>query len=225
MGLGTNDRNFITRLKIGTRTDEKGKYHAVIGMRCKPETPGARPILKADGTHVSNSKTGELLYRLEFDFVSGNIIAMARAEDEWGKYLDVTISDGADTFALRLDRGDRYWTDFLMRLPTLDLSKSVTITPYNFKNDEGKTTQGVAMKQNGVKIERAWNKGNDYAGGPPQAEFDEDEQEWKFGKRNRWLDENVVDKVIATLGSVVNVAAKGAIADGAAQGEDDDLPF
>lgn len=224
MGLGTNDRSGITRLKIGTRVDEKGKYHAVVGMRCKADTPGARAILKADGTHVSNSKTGELLYRLEFDYVDGTILAIAHADTEFGKYLDVTIGDGKDTFCLRLERGDRYWADFLMRLPMVDLKKSVKLTPYNFKNEEGKTAQGVLIHQDGKKVERKWNQANGYEGGPPQAEFDKDEDEWKFGKRNRWLDENVADKVMAQLGSVVNVAAVAG-SEVANTQDEDDLPF
>jgi hypothetical protein len=236
MALGNNDRNFTTRLRIGTRVDEKGKTHAVVGVRCKEDEPGARPILKADGTHVANKTTGELLYRLEYDFVYGTITAMTITEDDWGKYLDVTINDGGTTYTLRLDRGDRYWTDFLLRLPMLDLTKPITFTPYNFKSEEGKTQQGIAMKQAGQKIARKWTKENDYAGGPPQAEFDEDEQEWKFGKRNRWLEENVVTPAIATLSKSVEPVASGTLTNdppakyappvaGQQGADEDDLPF
>ena len=230
MGLGNNDRTFITRLRIGSRLDEKGKTHALVGVRCKENAPGARPVLRMDGTHVSNKKTGELLYRLEYDYVQGTIVAMAITEDEWGKYLDVTISDAGDTFVLRLDRGDRYWTDFLLRLPMLDLKSPTIFTPYNFKNEEDKTQQGIAMKQGVLKIPRKWTKENGYVGGPPQAEFDEDDQEWKFGKRNRWLEENVVGPALTTLGISV-VPAAGASTESMKAGqpadnqEEDDLPF
>lgn len=221
MGLGTSERgNYATRLRIGTTTDAKGKPHAVVGVRCKEDTPGAKPVLKADGTHIANKKTGELLYRLEYDFIEGHITALAIAEDDYGKYLDVSIEDDAK-YVLRLDRGDRYWTDFCKRLPNVRLAGRVRLTPYNFKNDEGKTVQGISILQDGAKIVSPWNKENGYEGGPPQAEFDEDEQEWKFGKRNRWFEENVIKEAIASIGGLALTKAP----DAPAGNDEDDLPF
>jgi hypothetical protein len=191
MGLGSNDRQGGVRLRIGISTDDKGRKKAVIGMNCPEGTPGAKAVEKAEGQPALD-KNGKQVYRLEYDYVEGKITRMENKETDFGKFLDVTISDGKDVFTLRLERGERYWSDFLQRVPLVDFAKPLRLTPYNFKDEEGKTKAGISILQEGHKIKHRWNKENGYVGGPPQAEYDDDEEQWKFGKRNKWLEENVL---------------------------------
>lgn len=224
MGLGSNNHESSTRLTVGISKDDKGREHAVIGMRCDESTPGAKMVYKK-ANEPALDKNGNPVYRLEYDYVEGLILGLAKEETDFGKFLSITIRDGANTYRLRLERGSRYWTDFLMRLDNVRLTAPVRLSPYSIK-EEGKKSanQGIAMRQDGDKVERVWNQANGYEGGPPQAEFDEDEQEWKFGKRNNWLEKNVLDKAIEFLASVTAPTPTAAVASQQEQDEGD-LPF
>lgn len=190
-------------LTVRTSTDSKGRKRAVLAQRVPQGTPGAVQVFKADGTPATN-KEGDTVWRLEYDSITGVITKVAKHDADFGdgkgqSYCRVTITDDGQDFVLDLDRGDRYWADFLMRLPNMKLGAAVTLLPYNIMDEQGKYNMGVSMRQNGDKVERKWTAANGYAGGPPKAIYDEDEGEWKFGKRNKWLEDNVLDAVAAQL--------------------------
>jgi len=197
MGLITNNTNQggATFLSVRISTDAKGRKNAVLAKRCDEGTPGARQIFKADGSPAL-TKEGQTCWRLEYDAIEGFITRLEKHEAEWGNYLHIHIKDGADKFVLSLDRGDRYWSDFLLRLPLLTPQTLTKFQPYSIADEDGKkTNQGISMRQFGKKVERRWSKEAGYEGGPPQATFDEDEQEWKWGKRNKWMEENILDPI------------------------------
>lgn len=233
MGLGTNDNSSsgATFLSVRISTDAKGRKHAILAKRCDQGTPGAKQVFKADG-NPAVTKDGDNVYRLEYDWVEGSIVKLEKHEADYGggktqSYLHVHIRDGADLYVLSLDRGDRYWSDFLLRLPMVDPTKPVVFQPYSIADEEGKTNQGISMKQGGQKVERRWNKERGYDGGPPAATFDEDEQEWKYGKRNRWMEEHILDPIAQEIAALDAPAEPAKAAPSAASVEDDDdgLPF
>lgn len=198
MGLGNNTSVNGTRLTIGIGKDDKGRDKAVIAKRCAPDVPGARPSMMKDGTQAVNKKTGEAIWRLEYDFLEGVIVGLEKRETDFGKFLDIHIDDVGDRYILSLDRGERYWTDFLYRLGGVDLNDRVKLTPYSIPDeDSGRTGKFLVIYQGGAKVERAWTKANDYAGGPPQGEQKEinEEVKWDFGARNRWLEEKVLEPI------------------------------
>lgn len=219
MALGHNERTGgATMLSVRMTTDEKGRKNAIVAKRCTKDTPGAKMVTKADGMPALD-KEGNHVFRLEFDFIEGRITKLEKRESPFGEFLDVTIEDG-ERYVLSMERGDRYWGDFLQRLLNVDLSASVKLTPYSIEED-GKYNQGIAMRQYGAKIERKWNSANGYEGGPPQAEYDDFEKQWRFGKRNAWLEKNVLEVVCEKLanGSLVAPVTTAAPVD------EDDLPF
>lgn len=232
MGLGTNDHSYVPRLKVGVTTDDKGRKKSIIGMRCKEGDKDSKPVYKKDGTPALD-KDGNAVYRLEFDYIEGRITKLEQSQTDFGNFLEVTIEDGTSAWVLQLVRGDRYWTDFVMRLPMLDLGAPVRMSPYSIENADGKHNMGIAMRQAGEKIERKWTAANGYEGGPPMAEFNEDEGKWMFGKRNRWLDEMVVGPVRAKLASTAPLSPPAAVAPApvsggdlpSEEGDNDDLPF
>lgn len=230
MGLNTNEHNDDGAVFLSVRisTDAKGRKKAILAKRCTADTPGAKQVFKADGSPAAN-KDGDNVYRLEFDSLTGRIVKLERHDAEFGdgkkqSYLHVSVHDGSDLYVLSLDRGDRYWSDFLMRLPLVDTSAPVTLAPYQIPEEgSDKYNAGIGIRQNGQKVKRKWNKEDGYDGGPPQATFDEDEQEWKWGKRNKWMEENILAPIAASLqampGEVTAPAAP------ASNDDDDGLPF
>lgn len=205
MGLTqrTSETNDATYLTIRTSTDAKGRKRAVLAKRVPEGTPGARQVFKADGMPALN-KEGGTVWRLEYDELAGHIAALQEHTADYGdgksqQYMRVVITDGEAQYVLDLERGDRYWADMLMRLPNVDLADAVTIAPYNFINDEGKTVMGVRLLQHGVKVMKAWNKDTPAGEGPPEGIYDKDEEEWRWGKRNKWLEDNVLRPIGAKL--------------------------
>ena len=201
MGLITNDTHEggAVFLSVRTSTDAKGRKRAVLAQRCKEDTLGAKQVFKADGSPAL-TKDGDTCWRLEYDAIEGFITRLEKHDADFGdgkkqSYLHIYIKDGPDRFVLSLDRGDRYWSDFLLRLPLLAPQTLTKFQPYSISDDDGKTNQGISMRQYGKKIERRWNATTGYDGGPPPATFDEDEQEWKWGKRNKWMEDNILDPI------------------------------
>lgn len=225
MALGTNNETgYITYLSVRTSTDDKGRRRAVITKRCKKDDPGAKLITRADGKEALD-KDGNPAYRLEFDYLEGTITKIERRTTEFGKYLDIHIRDDRD-YILSLDRGDRYWYDFLQRILNVNIEKPLRLIPYNIEED-GSYHIGIAMRQDGMKIKRRWTSENGYAGGPPPAEQKEvnEEQVWDFGKRNAWLDTNVVDVLSEKLAHNPVEPLRAAAVTPQENTPDDDLPF
>jgi len=239
MGLETssNNDNAGTFLTVRMGVDDKGRKKAVLAKRCTADTPGARQVFKANGDPAQN-KDGENVYRLEYTAVKGRIVGMENVVSEFNgksvKYLNIRIEDGAEHFILVLERGDRYWSDFMMRLPMINIDEPVRMAPYAIEED-GKFNQGISMQQHGEKVLRKWTKENGYEGGPPMAEQKEinDEVKWDFGNRNKWLEANVLEPAMAKLeasipqGPKPTAEAKVAPQQGAHIAGDDeaDLPF
>ena len=225
MAVGHNNQGGnSTFLSVRTSTDDKGRKKSVIAKRCTKDEPGAKLITKADGMPALD-KDGNHTYRLEYDFIEGRIRGLEKRVTEFGKYLDIHIQDDR-TYILSLERGDRYWSDFLQRLLNVDLGKTVRLTPYSIE-ENGKYNQGISMRQDGMKINRRWTKENNYEGGPPQAEQKEvnEEMVWDFGKRNSWLEANVLDVCSARIGNAVPAAITAPVSDSVADVDDDDLAF
>ena len=205
MGLEANDQyeGGATFLTVRMGTDDKGRKRAILAKRCPADTPGAKQVFKANGEAAVN-KDGDAVYRLEYPALTGQIFKLESTESEYNgktvKYLQVHVSDQGEHYILTLERGYRYWSDFLMRLPNVRLSEPVRLAPYAIEED-GKFNQGISMKQNERKVERKWNAANGYENGPPMAEQIEinDEVKWDFGKRNRWMEANVLAEAIEEL--------------------------
>lgn len=228
MGLETQSHNDggSTFLSVRMGVDDRGRKKAILAKRSTAETPGARQVFKGNGDPALD-KDGNNVYRLEYAAINGRITGMETVQSEFNgkpvRYLNIGIEDRGERFVLVLERGDRYWSDFMMRLPMLDLGKPVRLAPYAIEED-GKFNQGVSMQQDGNKVPRKWTKENNYEGGPPMAEQIEinDEVKWDFGKRNKWLEANVLDPAIAYLSKSTAQPSKPATV---ATDSDDDLPF
>ena len=192
---------------IGSTHDDKGRKKACFGLRCAKDTPNAKQVFKQDGTPALDKKGAEV-WRLENDFINERIIDLVDETSEYGRRLVVLFNGGQ----LALPHGERYWTDFLLRLPNVDLSKPVRLKPH-MSLDEEKSKPGkerydyyMTMRQGGSapdgsdgdKIERAFTQANNYGrnedgtGGLPAGEQVEDPKTgnlvWSFLKRNKALE-------------------------------------
>lgn len=232
MGLIENNSNGGNAILLSVVSRKEGdKTYIGFGRRVKADTPGAHPAFKVNGEPVID-KNGNQVHRLEYRGLEGTIVAMEKREVDFGggkkgRFLNVTISDKDESYVLSIDHGSRYWYDFCLRLPNVDFSKPVTLTPYDINNAEGRNA-GISIKQGGQTVKRKWSKEAGYENGPPQPEQDEDTGDWQFGKRNAWVVKNVVDFIAASLPGAtaanVQALAESEEAD-ATDFSDDPTPF
>jgi hypothetical protein len=96
-------------------------------------------------------------------------------------------------------------TENMLRLliPTINLDEYITITPYSFVDDNGKTRKGVTVTQGDVKLQNyfydAEKKKNLHKYPEPEGDtnaFDKDDWKIYFTKCRKFLVKNVEDKFL-----------------------------
>jgi hypothetical protein len=170
---------------------------------------------------------GRTVWERRDKFVEGVVISMFRKEREYkGEVMNslaIRLKDGGEVYQIDLNEGNRYWSSFMLRLPNLDLSKSVRLLPYDFTDKEGRRVVGMNLMQGSDKVQPKWTK--DSPGDLPQGRKVRvnGKDVWDFEDRDQYL-----LKVMQSIASKLQ-AADTAI--GGAQGEpvvvsdEDDLPF
>lgn len=205
-GLGSFSRNSnATYLTVGMGKDDKGRDRAVIGRRAKKGDPGAVQVFKADGTPSTNKKTGEEVWRTEYGFVEGTVSRIERASNEYGDRLNIHLSAGVDSFILQLERGDYYWVDFAHRADNIDFARPVKFQPFSIpREDNPKKSNKMLVAYQGGKVEKV--KFDELGKEGSHAPFyDEDEKGWRFGKRDRFLDEGPIQRAIEKVEFLNNI--------------------
>lgn len=102
---------------------------------------------------TSDGKTG-VKHELVYTEVSGMITKVSFFDGEFGKLLQLTITDGEEEpLVLSVSTASNFGEDLMKKLPNIDLSKSVVLVPYSFEDEKGKKRKGVTVRQDEVKIE------------------------------------------------------------------------
>ena len=136
-----SDKTFLTILS--------GKFH----QRVEEGTEGAvERKYKRDLKDDKGKVTGEeevTVHELIFTEASGMITNMYFQKGNYGRNLIVEIdNDGTISF----NASQSYGEQLLRKLPNIDLSKPVSISPYNFTKN-GKSNKGVTVIQDGEKLQ------------------------------------------------------------------------
>jgi hypothetical protein len=149
MARGTSHSTNKTFFKVSFGTLRQGTLPS--GDKVNESTPNAVRRETQDGTPS---------WALEIPWLSGKIESIFHKTSE--KYKDtyeVVIDEGIDQSQLSFGDDSRFWIDFMKKLPNIDLTQEVKLTPYEFTDKEkGKRRVGVSVEQNGVKIASYYNK-------------------------------------------------------------------
>lgn len=197
-------------------TDSEGREAAVLACRAKQGDRDAKQVFKADGSPATN-KDGHTVWQIEYDYIEGLITGMEekvvamKGQDR--RFLNVSVKGKNTSMVLSLEFGDRYWVDFCNRLLGVDLTKPTYLRPWAIADkDTGKMNYVFMLKQGGQKIEKRWNKANNYGndadgkGGLPQGvQFDNPKtgkKDWAFLERDNWLQATVVARVAQELAAM-----------------------
>jgi hypothetical protein len=170
---------------------------------------------------------GRTVWERRDKFVEGVVISMFRKEREYkGEVMNslaIRLKDGGEVYQIDLNEGNRYWSSFMLRLPNLDLSKSVRLLPYDFTDKEGRRVVGMNLMQGSDKVQPKWTK--DSPGDLPQGRKVRvnGKDVWDFEDRDQYLLK--VMQSIASKLQAADTAIEGGKDDPVVVSDEDDLPF
>jgi hypothetical protein len=151
-----------------------GNFHETVTK----DTKGA--VLREYET--SDGKKGEKWEQV-YTKAEGHIVNMSFRDGDFGEQVMITVNDGTDEFTIAQGVSTSFGEDILKKLPSLDLSKSVTFAPYSFNDDKGRSVKGVTLYQDGEKVKNAFWDGEKTTLGFPEPEGDTknyDKDDWKI---------------------------------------------
>lgn len=121
-----------------------GNFHETVN----PNTEGAilREYETKDGTKGSK-------WELIYEKIDAEITDVKFKDGDYGEQILVTFSDGDNDVILAQGVGSNFGEDIMKKLPNIDLSKKLTVSPYSFTDENGKEKKGVTFYQDGKKIE------------------------------------------------------------------------
>ena len=105
------------------------------------------------------SKTGKIVHEESYDYVSGVITDISTKDSEYGKFWNVRLQDGSDTYVLQFQYSGGNASSFLKAIPNADLAKEIKIKPRVEMNGDKKRTT-VMLIQDDTIIRWKWTKDN-----------------------------------------------------------------
>ncbi len=187
---------------------------------------------EGDAKAVWREFEGKGSWAVEYSWIEGQIKKIYYKESkEYGNSYEVTIDDGENLYNVSFKENSRYCQDFLVKLPNIDLSQPVKITPYDMRSEDGKERRGTSVMQNGIKLKSYFSqKEGDvwiYREGFPEPKKPKlTDKEWKIYliEIQSFLMDYVKDNIIPKLN---DPAVKLGISEETSSHEDDsnDLPF
>ena len=188
-------------------------------------TPGAvSRTTKPSDDHPN----GRIVWERKDDYVDGVITSIYRKEREYkGEAMNslvLRMADKGESYLLEIKEGSRYWSSIMLRLPNIDLTKSVRVSPYDFTDKEGRRVIGLNVIQGNSKVEPKWSKTS--PGDLPQGKQVRvnGKTVWDFEERDQYLLK--VMKTISDKMRSADDAFEGSKAEVSVVADDDDgLPF
>jgi len=95
-------------------------------------------------------------YELVFNELDGKIIGISFRDGEFGRVLNIVMVDGDERFIISVNTASNFGTDFMKKLPNINLEEVVVLAPYSFDDKKGKKQRGISIIQNGEKIQSAY---------------------------------------------------------------------
>lgn len=128
-------------------------YLTVAGGNMVEKSTEDNPLARARKyeDREGNTKTKyEIIHR----GLTGIITDVSLERSDFGERLVITVRNGDDTAKLTLATKSDYFTDFAKKVPNIDFSKEVIISPWEM-DVEGKSRKrrGVSIKQSGEKVQ------------------------------------------------------------------------
>jgi len=138
---------------MGLIEKDNKKYVTILGsdasLRLVVDEGTPKSVVREyeDKNGVKKTKC-ELVYKS----LKGIITDLSFYDGDYGKQLNVELTDGDDVLVLAMSTAQNFGEDFMKKLPNIDFANEVVITPYAFDDESGKTRKGVTIFNKGDKI-------------------------------------------------------------------------
>lgn len=141
----------------------------------------------------------------------GTIESITFNEMDFGKMINVAfkLEQGErEQVVLSMNTASNYASDFMKKLPNVDLTKEISISPFSFNGDNGKNVKGITIWQgedsNKVKVANFFSDGKTNLNGLPSPEnggqgFDKDDWKMYFTTVKKFLVKYTEDNIIPKL--------------------------
>lgn len=134
--------------KLETRSQVKfAKILADGNLHIQAEDPKAegvvaRKVEKSDGTEV-------VYMEHVYNSISGKITSLEVKDGDFGRNLYIAIDN---EIVVSAGTSNSFGLELLKKIPNIDVAKEVTIAPYSFTDENGRSVKGVNVYQDGAKV-------------------------------------------------------------------------
>ena len=189
---------------LNSRTGGGAIHLSVINGSLMQKSDEKNPLAVAREYEDKNGNK-KTKHELVYDGVSGRITDMKFRDGDFGEQFTLVIQDGEDKFEIHMPTSGKYFADFGKKIPNVNLSEDVEVTPYSFEGDNGRPLQGMTIRQSGEKLTSYFWDGKKSINGIPDVSKadrkDYDSDSWKifFIKVKKFLKKTILDIKIPTL--------------------------
>ena len=164
--------------------------------------------------------------------VSGIITDLQINDGKFGRQLILTVKD-VEMFAITMGWESPYARTLLEKIQGVDLTKQVSIIPYDFAAKDGRNPRGISLYQEDKKILSYYKEYDldgkfvDFKDGYPHFEegMEGDDIKIMSAQQMKFLKENVVDKFPFGTGAVTRADTGAVKPEKKTIDGQDDLPF
>lgn len=210
-----------------TEARSGGKYLSIIQGRLRMSSTSENPKAEKRNWEDKDGNKG-VKYELVYEEISGLITSVTFKDSKYGEQLVIRMKCGDDVFQIEMPSDSRYAMNFMVKCPSINFSKEVSLYPYDFEKD-GKRNTGVKVSQGETVIKDyyydAENKKKIH-GIPVMENEDPDKDDWKvyFIGLKKFLKSKVQEQMASVSVSdddADDLSELGVIP----EGEGDGLPF
>lgn len=101
---------------------------------------------------TSDGKKG-VKYEKVFKSIAGMVTDISFFEGKFGKNILMDFDNEGEVLTLTINTESNFGEDLMKKLPNIDFTQRVMITPYAFEDDAGKTRKGLTINNQGDKIQ------------------------------------------------------------------------
>jgi len=137
------------------------------------------------------NKIGKVVHEVKHDSFTGKIDSITTSDSPYGKNWEIDFKAHDESiWTLQLGYSSSFAKALLKKLPNIDLTNEVTISPFSGEID-GKKISTITVYQNGIKVEPFYNK--EAPNGLPQMELItvKGVETWDDTKQLKFLEEMV----------------------------------
>lgn len=178
---------------MGLENREGGKYITIYGgkfsVRVDKDTEGAVERV---------NKEGKTVYEKYYNSFTGKLVGIKTQDSPYGKNWLFSFQDGKDVYNLQLSYSNSFASNFLKKLPNIDVTKEMKVQP-SIQEVDGKKKSSLFVSQDGVSIKHAFTR--EVPNGMPEMEqiTVKGQLQWDDTKQIEWLHDLIMKDIVPKL--------------------------